>query len=333
MEASRQRLLNGNVSEYRSSIKSKDTARKDRNTKEDDTQFENSMIFGKGNVDSNADDSFLALERQCNMEDKLVSDDANDTLLFDIEPPSELWNQTVNQSSSISQLNRTQDEYNEDGTIEISPVKYIGLIRPSTIIEETSSQFESSSKTASSLATKSSLYETASTNEAEELLIESVASERVDNAEPLLPEENTHKLSDRQRRGTFAFKRADYTFFPAESLDAINENTSYSKDASINTPLKNNKIPSKEEIDNDSKSEDDEDQFNNTLERVEYLLEKGKQILEETPIAKRSIHQSFLETPHFSCKRKRLLNDMASIEMFPLSKRAPRTPFLSPRKL
>lgn len=323
MEASQQRLIDDNASKCKSPTKSKDIERKGHRTKVNDTQFENSMIFGKMNIETNADDSFLALERQCNMEDKQMTVNANDTMLFDIEPPSELWNQTVNQSMSMVQLNRTQDEYNDDGTIEISPIKYIGLIRPSTIIEETSSQFESSSRTPSSLATNSSLYETASINEAKELAIKNGHREDSEGTDT-----NNGKLADRQRRGTFAFKRANYTFFPEENLDPIDES-----DANDKTPLKIS-ADHLGELDNNSKSEDDEDQFNNTLERVEYLLEKGKQILEQTPIAKRSnFHQSFFETPQFSCKRKRLLNEMASIEMFPLSKRGTCIQYPSPRKL
>lgn len=286
------------------------------------------MMFSKVNNDlSNVDDSFLTLERECNMDEKrqtLIN--ANDTMLFDIEPPSLLWNQTEN--SIVDQLDRTEDEYNdEDGTIEISPVKYIGLIRPSTIIEETSSQFESSDKSTGS-SVKSSLYETASINESEK---ESPNSKsEVGNKEMETPEQK--QTEGRLRRGTFAFKRANYTFFPDENLNQINECGSFhsSEDVHGEKPIKRCVEPDT----NSTKAGDDEDRFNNTLERVDYLLETGKKILEETPVAKRSIrHQSFLETPHFSCKRKRLINEMASIELLPMSKRGALIDFVTLRKL
>lgn len=339
-------------------------------------ELENSMMFGKVNRSWNEDeDSFLALERQCNMETKkeqLIN--ANDTLLFDIEPPSELWNQTINQSDAIEDLDQSQNENNskydcdeeeEDGdeTIEISPVKYIGLMRQSTIIEETSSQMYSYNRNGSSSTTKSSLYETASINETgksfksiDGLSLDSKSSKSVvdlltendrNEIECKTNEENGSKLnrdnamtsptdkqsleainSERQRRGTFAFKRANYTFFPDENLEPINESGSFSE-------IETNK--NLIELETKSKNDDsieNEDQFNNTLERVDYFLEKGRQILEDTPIAKRnSHHHSLMETPLFSFKRKRLLNEMASIEMLPLAKRGPLIDFSSPEIL
>ncbi|XP_055303389.1 uncharacterized protein LOC129569026 [Sitodiplosis mosellana] len=326
---------------------------------EKDITLDNSMIFfGRVNKswrDVSGEDSFLAMERQCNMEDKTERIiNANDTLLFDIEPPAELWNQTVNQSDTVEGLDKSKDkndykdEYDEekddgDETIEISPVKYIGLIRPSTIIEETSSQLDSYNKNGSTLlSTKSSLYETASINESvngnssksiDDLSVDGKSSAtdvvqliKNDGIESDSKKENgsnanhedaiaspfDKQCAERQRRGTFAFKRDNYTFFPDQNLEPIDE-------SGANRSL----------IDFGAKSKDDnsienEDQFNNTLERVDYLLERGKQIWEETPIAKRSTHhQSLMETPLFSCKRKRLLNEMASIEMLPLAKRGP----------
>lgn len=386
--------------------------------KDHPVELDNSMMFNKvmnksWNDLSGDEDSFLALERQCRMDDKkerLLN--ANDTLLFDVEPPSELWNQTVNQSLTVDALNHSQESSDdEEETIEISPVKYVGLMRPSTIIEETSSQMESSSKNSSSssttnTATKSSLYATASTmNESSamaatakessmkscntslnksqkansesslSLSSSSLSSSNLSKVSPLgLQNVHTTK-ADRQRRGTFAFKRANYTFFPNENLDPINEseclidnddvNNSKSmrvqhvetpKNLRLKTPIKAAEIQKKDLLDfntpsskclaavtttpstksvtaevddtgtKDDNGGDDKDQFNNTLERVDFLLEKGKQILEETPISKRSRdthHQSMFETPLFSCKRKRLLSEMASMEMLPLPKRGP----------
>lgn len=325
-------------------------------------ELENSMMFGKVNrsgCNVSGEDSFLVLERQCNMETKkeqLIN--ANDTLLFDIEPPSELWNQTVNQSDAVEDLDQSQDkndskydfeEEKEDGdeTIEISPVKYIGLIRPSTIIEETSSQMYSYNRNDSSTTTKSSLYETASVDSKRSKSVVELLKNDENGIKCETNEENESKLnrdnamtsstdkesseainSERQRRGTFAFKRANYTFFPDENLEVINESGCFSE---IET---NKNLIVLETKSKDDNSIENEDQFNNTLERVDYFLEKGRQILEETPISKRnSHHHSLMETPLFSCKRKRLLNEMASIEMLPLAKRGLLIDFSSPEIL
>lgn len=364
LEASRQRLFDSTVSRGESLLEPKVSENKSEPNvlqpakKEVVNQLENSMIFCKSNKSwhdlSVSDDSFLALERQCNMDDKrerLMN--ANDTLLFDVEPPSELWNQTVNQSVAADTLDMVEEQdeaacESDQDTIEISPVKYVGLTRPSTIIEETSSQLESSSKTTIqsnnstvnnlSVATKSSLYATASTNDSsKELSIRSCdvsndsKSESTDSIiTPLRPRNSQSKKMDRQRRGTFAFKRANYTFFPDENLGCIDESTQSFSD-SVETKTPNKVLVELEKSPKSPSDEPDEDQFNNTLERVDYLLECGKQIVEETPVSKRnSHHQSLLETPLFSCKRKRLLSEMASIEMLPLPKRGPLIDFSTP---
>lgn len=424
LEASKQRLFDSTLLSSRSEslFETNDSVKKMKSVetmsaaaqKDHPVELDNSMMFGKEinkswNNLSGDEDSFLALERQCNMDDKkerLLN--ANDTMLFDVEPPSELWNQTVNQSLTIDTL----DYSNDEETIEISPVTYVGLTRPSTIIEETSSQMDSSSKNSSSsttnTATKSSLYATASMiNEssaaAKESSIKScgasfnrsqtaktepssslsssslysLSSSSLSKISPLSSQNvQTSTKDERQRRGTFAFKRANYTFFPNENLDPINESECLIEDNDVSnsksvrvqhvetpknlrskTPIKASEIRKKDLVDLDfstppnsnpatklvtaeveatdanDNNGDDKDQFNNTLERVDYLLEKGKQIFEETPIAKRSRdnhHQSMFETPLFSCKRKRLLSEMASMEMLPLPKRGPLIDFSTP---
>lgn len=287
-------------------------------------ELDNSMMFKKTINDlSRAEDSFLALEQRCNNEDKharLIND--NETTLFDIEPPSELWNQTENPEEDFNKtedgLDKTEDEF-EDGSIEISPIKYIGLIRPSTIIEETSSQFESSSTNVSSLI-KSSLYETASINESGiELSTESRNEIKTNYMEFKTPPERKSitKIAEFQNRGTFAFKRSNYTFFPDENQSPFNKITSFPE--IVKELITNKNVQDLSPSDNS----EDEDQFNNTLERVDYLLEKGKGILGGTPVADR--HQiNLLGESVFSCKRKRLITEMASIEMLPISKRGTR---------
>lgn len=432
LEASKQRLFDSTLMSSKSeSLFETNTSAKKMETievasavtrKDYPAELDNSMMFDKvlnrsWDDLSGGEDSFLALERQCRMDDKkerLLN--ANDTMLFDVEPPSELWNQTVNQSLPIDTLDQSQDEE----TIEMSPVKYVGLTRPSTIIEETSSQMESlskhsSSSTTTNTATKSSLYATASmvnestastastasavtakesSNRSCEVSLNksqmakadtlsssslSLSSSNLSKVSPLSSQNlHTSTKAERQRRGTFAFKRANYTFFPNENLDPIDESDSLIDDNNLSrskserghhietpkhlqtkkSPVKAAEVrkkdlldfgtPAKEAADSAistsdnaevsdtdtdhsiSNEEDDKDQFNNTLERVDYLLEKGKKILEETPICKRSRDHSMFETPLFSCKRKRLLSEMASMEMLPLPKRGPLIDFSTP---
>lgn len=360
LEASRQKLFNSTASRSESTIEASQIDMKSESLGSVPVrgnvaaELDNSMMFGKVNKSwndlSEGEDSFLALERQCNMEEKHERlKNANDTLLFDVEPPSELWNTTVNQSLAIIDLDKSKDG---DDTIEISPTMQIGITRPSTIIEETSSEIDSTTKSASftsSSCTKSSFDDTDST--VKEVSTKSCDTSKESNSSqvkilsPLGQKNAPVQKVERQRRGTFAFKRANYTFFPDENLMPINESetsnsiTSESSASVTDTSTVEAKTPVKTLIDfetisksakNKDKNEDDEDRFNNTLERVDYLLEKGKQILEETPIAKRSSHHnSLLETPLFSCKRKRLLSEMAS-EMLPLPKRGPLIDFSTP---
>lgn len=304
------------------------------------SDLDNSMMFGKVNKSwnelSDCEDSFLALERQCNMDDKREQlMNANDTLLFDIEPPTELWNQTINQSIAIANLDNTQSENRDDVLDETVEISAAIRISPSVFIEESVANIESPKENSSSSATTSLLSETAST--VKEVSVKSCDTSKEQKStssndsqiKPLQPNSHITK-ENRQRRGTFAFKRANYTFFPDENMMPIDESSSISGETSvvIDTPTK--PLVDIETTPSRATSENDEDQFNNTLERVDFLLEKGKRILEETPISKRSVHHnSLLETPIFSCKRKRLINEMA-MEMLPLPKRGPLIDFSTP---
>lgn len=357
LEASRQKLYNSTVSRFDSTIEQSHIEKKSESLgsvpikRTPIIELENSMMFGKVNKSWNEvsedEDSFLALERQCNMEDKherLINANANDTLLFDIEPPSELWDETINQSLAIANLDKSHDSGDTNG-ISLDIRNHFAITRPSTIIEETSSQVDSSTKSSNSSASTNVMFnDTGSTVETvKELSIKSCDTTKESNSSskssiisPFGQQNTRVKQIDRQRRGTFAFKRANYTFFPDENLIPINESNTSETTTSV-APVEEVKTPVQKLINIDSnsakhknKTEDDEDQFNNTLERVDYLLERGKQFLEETPIAKRSMHHnSLLETPIFSCKRKRLLSEMAS-EMLPLPKRGPLIDFSTP---
>lgn len=309
--------------------------------------LENSMLCG-GNTSSNespyTDDSFLALERQCNLEDKKERImNANDTLLFDVEPPAELWNQTVNQTSMMpifdvslvikdekdeeneetneeSEENATSDSVadSSEETIEISPVKCIAMIRPSTIIEETSSQMESSNKNiTSSMASKTSLNSSTT---------ESFKFSGDDSGSSIFKRSNLIKSRRQSRRETFAFKRRNYTFFPEENVDRIDESRSFSKynENEEDCDLLEPDLPKHE-------TKNEQDQFNDTLEAMDYFLEKGRQLNQQTPATKRNnLQRSVIETPVFSCKRKRLLDEISMMEALPLPKRGPLIDFTTP---
>lgn len=462
LEASRQKMYDSTISNCDSLVQVSHVEKKSDSMSQlpDRTNMavdlENSMMFCKGNKSwgnlSDAEDSFLALERQCNMEDKherLMN--ANDTLLFDIEPPAEMWNQTINQSMAIGNFNEDEISHKIFDNKTKSPGNYFNYKRPSIIMEESSLESSSICANLSLTPTKSSLNETGSTienvkdksestivsikdksestienvNDKSESTIETIKDDTESAIDPVqdkaestiksikdksestfesirektestienvkdqtestiesIRDENEcsaktvkelsknscdiskesdisgkeYKLSlfshrnptkeKRQRRGTFAFKRANYTFFPDENMAPINETSSSFVENEINetppnklidveTPVKNIQTPQNKLIDvqtppNNVSIDDDADKFNNTLERVEYFLEKGKQLLEETPVAHRkSHHTSLLETPLFSCKRKRLISEMAS-EMLPLPKRGPLIDFSTP---
>lgn len=277
---------------------------------------------------ADADDSFLEWERQCNMdEQKEQILNADETCLFDIEPPSELFNQTVNQTClpTISP-NESSD------CIEMSPVKYIGLIRPSTIYEETSSQFDSSSK-----ITETSVSSTRSLSGSSQM----DAAEDKDTTKPPIRSESkpapgastsSHALKDRSRRETFAFKRTNYTFFGADTnLETIDESASLDGDAiDQNTADDKDLLEFDDEFDASVTEESKRHQFNDTIEAIDYFLAEGRKMIEQTPVANRDAFQrSVIETPLFSCKRKRIMSEMAN-EMLPLPKRGPLIDFSTP---
>lgn len=278
--------------------------------------FENSMIFGKESAShdiSCTDDSFLELERQCNIEEqKQQILNANETCLFDIEPPSELFNETVNQTvDQTSLLPMPGSPLDYSSSFEMSSVKYIGLMRPSTIIEETSSQLDSSSNlTEVSASNSQSISDSIENNE---------------NSVECTPTITINPTKNRNRRGTFAFKRKNYTFFTNEPLKEIDEDVSQDTVSSTTDTETSERdlISFDEGHETSAANESDHRPFNDTIEAVDYFLEKGRELIEQTPVANRDAFQrSVLETPLFSCKRKRMLGEMAN-EMMPLPKRGP----------
>lgn len=333
LEASRQKLFESNASRMIDMTIDPNVTTRTPDKKTVD--LENSMLFASRNKSLNqtacSEDSFLALERQCNLEDKkerIIN--ANDTLLFDVEPPADMWNETVNQTSMMpiletSQQSEEEEEENDitQESFEISPCKYIGLIRPSTIIEETSSQMESSSKNSSK---SSSINTTEPTNES----FKSFESSANDSTLSIPCNSKTKKAERQSRRETFAFKRRNYTFFPDENLEPIDETGSILENTE-NDGSRSNLLDF--EPDTPETPDNQKDQFNDTLEAMDHFLEKGRQLIEQTPISKRNnLQRSVMETPLFSCKRKRILDEMA-MEMLPLPKRGPLIDFSTPESI
>lgn len=289
------------------------------------------------------DESFLEMERQCNLAEKQqqqINDAKNDTQLFDIEPPSELWEESVLTPPILECIR------NEEKSIEMSPVKLIGLIRPSTIIEETSSQFSSvddnttnknehtassnQSSTPTSPLSQISRHFTSSPSTTTDSIVKQISP--LELSEVYQNEERKEKLpfkdkkNMRNRRETIAFKKRKYKFFTDENesnytsrYGTPDPKTPQPRANKCNTP---DLINLNESIACDENSVRNE--FNDTIEAMDFFMEEGKRLIEQTPINnKNSLQQSMLETPLFSCKRSRLLSEMAAIEMMPLSKRGP----------
>lgn len=268
-----------------------------------------------------SDDSFLELERQCELEEeqqkRMLDAAADRTMLFDIEPPSELWDQSIVETAQLEQIH-------EEETPELSPVKMVHLLRPSTIIEETSSQCNS----------------TQSTMEKEESLTSFSSSDTSVNSTIERPfgKRNSNNLSmaksQANRRETMMFKKRK--FFNDENDEPELRSMKFAPPKLSISPEKvlanskceesANEITTDQELirfDESVMETPDRDQFNDTIEEMDFFMAKGKKLLEQTPIGKRSANFSVLETPLFSCKRSRIISEMAALEMFPPPKRGP----------
>lgn len=312
----------------------------------------NSMLPKKKNPNKSfcdaSDDSFLEMERQCNLEESSASPSINETLLFDIEPPSNLWEQSSCFNLPALSNIRSLPTHTEE------PFR---LGHPSTIIEETSSQFSiendktgrssnviSTSVSSSSLSSSSasvtqsassSVVSNESTNTSNSwvtppLSLNLVKNKTVPNEEkqPKVHEPKMDYLKAK-RRETLVFKKKNYKFFTDEQ--------------DLKTNLKaNTKMPQLTESANlivlDSPAVDksvQKNNFNDTLEEMDYFIEEGRRMLEneETPVCDRENRQNFRsysETPFLSCKRTRILSEMSGIETLPIAKRGPLFDLSSP---
>lgn len=296
--------------------------------------MDNSLQFVSSPLDGDNDDSFLEMERQCHYEEqkqRMLAIDADNTILSEIEPPPELWENTM----MLHAPNVTNLRDNDD-LIHLSPMKMVGLMRPSTIVEETSSQCNSTgensqcstengqkSKNSSNFGSSTSTLQTSST---ENSIIDKISPLKLvqdtpsPSPDPMVTQTKRHV--DKTRR-TMVFKKRD------EKRKFFNDDNE-----SVTSPLVDIRTPRMQRVGTKNLISLDRsppiikvtdtttpsrDQFNDTFEAVEFFMEKGKQLLEQTPLANRTI----LETPLFSCKRSRILSEMAAVEMQPIPKRGP----------
>lgn len=299
-----------------------------------------------------SDDSFLEMERRCNEDESNKSPSINETLLFDIEPPSNLWDQSS--FFNLPMLNNIQSQQN---TINASPAKLFGPIRPSTIIEETSSQFsaenEQTGRSSSSNSTSASISSTSTSNlqslspaaSSLSVLDGSIPESKSSNKSTMPPELFTStttkaerlpefKSNNVRKRETMIFKKKHYRFFSDENDSKTHSNLNTPRMSHIETIQNENLIDLDSPLVNKSIKKNE---FNDTLEAVDYFIEEGRRRLEndKTPFCDRGNHnntRSILETPFLSCKRTRILSEMSTIESFPIAKRGPLFDLLSPNK-
>lgn len=288
-----------------------------------------------------SDESFLEMERQCNFDTTIkcanTRDDSStfeETQLFDVDPPSEFWDQTI-----------PSNRITPDNSQEMAPA----IWRPSTIIEETSSQMSSMNKgdSVSSTSASSSISapaatkpNTSSTDNADgdhkKTLSYSTNSTNSTNSSGSFKSATDHfsdSLRVTKRKYKF-FEDAENDSTPIASHRRPNQPASVSNRRFFNksnsnspllrtdvkTPVTVRKIydrtSSEKKYTSDTPRRNN-NQFNDTLEAIDFFIEEGKRCED----AKNNT--TIAPTPLFSCKRTRLLNDMAAVEMASFSRRGP----------
>lgn len=287
-----------------------------------------------------SDESFLEMEQKCNMETTINCSQAssvNETLLFDVDPPSEFWNQTMDPSLAI----QSPPENMQDS-------KPMVVWRPSTIIEETSSQMSSLNKG----------------NDG------STSSKGNDSSSTAINNQNDSKKSSNSSSGRsksslgdvddmFKVTKRKYKFF-ADENDATPTPRYRSKENTTATPLKmfeldnpasgnlitpvsvkfgtpansNLDTPTASHLSDDSQftpadkrhcdSRRRHDRFNDTLEAIDFFIEEGKRQEDSKS------NVSIAATPLFSCKRTKILNQFAAEQMATFPRRGPLINLMSP---
>lgn len=288
-----------------------------------------------------SDESFLEMERQCDFETTIrKGNNTNDNLptfdetqLFDVDPPSEFWNQT----------NPSLDKISPDSSQEITPVVW----RPSTIIEETSSQMSSMNK-GDSVSSTSAVSATSAPVAAIANVAPNEISDDGHKKNLSISSTNSTNSSGSYKSATdiltdsLRVTKRKYKFFEDMENDSTpiashrrqdnpnnGSNRRFFNNSNSNSPMMRTGVKTPvtlRKLDERKSSEKNcwgdtpkrnNSQFNDTLEAIDFIIEEGKRhedARNNTTIA---------PTPLFSCKRTRILNELAAVEMASFSRRGP----------
>lgn len=306
-----------------------ETIKNDTPKKSNRINLDNSMFPMNISRAESTDDSFLEMERMCRFEEQVEEANANGTMLFDIEPPSELWNQsfmmpttkeTICENKENEDLQKQtiveeaedgdEEEESREESIELSPFEMVALTRPSTIIEETSSQCistanqtEESNKSSTIDSTQSSSKSLNSTGSYRSFLQNSNSFQEKSHKRETLVFKHRKFFTDEDEQLIFSPSASDRKTKKLISLTPVQEKKDLMRfDENVSNP---------------------QSQFNNTLEEVEYFMDQEKKNLQQTPLAFRDKNVSIQQTPLFSCKRSRIITEMATREILPIPKRGP----------
>lgn len=240
-----------------------------------------------------SDESFLALEKQC-QSPKICrpSLGQNDTtLLFDIEEPSELNDTSVFESPSKSIF---------------SPIKLVAMRRPSTIIEESTIGSINSSDECSDIAS-SSAFKQSDKNVAEQSVhsIKTTVRSYRPSLVNVFPTKTRIGFYDNLE--TMISSNISSTQVAPNAQNEKNKDDSIcliNLDDTIEDVSSSNVSADQDETQNYSMDDEPPDQFNDTLEAVDYYMMQGKKILDKT-LASASIIQ-----PHAASSPKNRNNSL-----------------------
>lgn len=334
-------LADFNKSEVVSSAsKVKSVSRQNQNQNE----FNNSTCLANESWCQASDESFLEMERKCNMEATINCSHAssvNETMLFDVDPPSEFWNQTINPSLA----DKTSPE-----SIDISK-SLIGW-RPSTIIEETSSQMTSLNKDSDASTTsksnetskvvnsdrkerrkssgsKSELGDLDEMFKATKRKYKFFADEMVATPTPKSHFKENTQLKNKLDNNLSSPSRSKFATPVIIKFDTpVNGKLNTPRRISVDTPVKTKIFtPNTPNSDDDNQMTPSDkrhcnglrkrENFNDTLEAVNFFIEEGQRQED----LKNNV--SIAATPLFSCKRTKILNQFAAEQMAAFPRRGP----------
>lgn len=284
--------------------------------------LDNSMLVTNVSRAESTDNSFLEAERLCRLQEEMESE-LNSTMLFDVEPPSGLWNQSMvtfargeekgkeesggerdlEPSDQLSEGDESEED-EQEVSIDIPMLQLVAMNRPSTIIEETSSQCLSTLNRTPDEASKGSELQSEESSTSHT----SLAIQR--------PESCVSFKEKAKQRETLVFKHRK--FFTDDDRESTNSPVASSQTSEQQTPREKSDL-----ILFDENSSTPSRKFNDTLEEIDFFMENGKTTLNQTPLTQRNKNVSILPTPLFSCKRSRVLSELATREAFPMSKRGP----------